>query len=98
MEPSPFLFGLYKLAKCAVHPLTWMFVLLALVAILAALPGSPRRSWWLRYLSASTLVVLFVFGNLLIARTLLAFLEGQYPPLCGSTTRHFDAIEVLCGG
>ncbi|TLY41343.1 MAG: YdcF family protein [Nitrospirae bacterium] len=98
MEPSPFLFGLYKLAKCAVHPLTWMFVLLALVAILAALPGSPRRSWWLRYLSASTLLLLFVFGNPLIARTLLGLLEGQYPPFSGSTTRRFDAIVVLSGG
>src|SRR2546427_12738773 len=75
-----------------------MFVLLALVAILAALPGSPRRSWWLRYLSASTLLLLFVFGNPLIARTLLGLLEGQYPPFSGSTTRRFDAIVVLSGG
>ncbi len=98
MEPSPFLFGLYKLAKFAVYPFTWMFALLALVAILAALPGSPRRSWWLRYLSASTLLLVFVFGNPLIARTLLGLLEGQYPPFSGSATDRFDAIVVLSGG
>src|SRR5207247_11188025 len=98
MEPSPFLFGLYKLARCAVHPLTWMFVLLALVAILAALPGSPRRSWWLRYLSASTLLLLFVFGNQLLARTLLGLLLGQYPPFSGSPNSRFDVIVVLIIG
>ena len=98
MELSPFLFGLYKLAKFAVYPFTWVVVLLALVAILSALPGSPRRSWWLRYLSASTLLLVFVFGNPLVARTLLGLLEGQYPPFSGSTTRRFDAIVVLGGG
>src|SRR2546427_3751505 len=98
MEPSPFLFGLYKLVKFAVYPFTWVVVLLALVAILAALPGSPRRSWWLRYLSASTLLLLLIFGNPLIARTLLGLLEGQYPPFSGPTTRRFDAIVVLSGG
>src|SRR2546428_14025797 len=97
MEPSPFLFGLYKLVKFAVYPFTWVVVLLALVAILAALPGSPRRSWWLRYLSASTLLLLLIFGNPLIARTLLGLLEGQYPPFSGSTTRRFDAIVLLSG-
>src|SRR6058998_2439324 len=97
MEPSPFLFGLYKLVKFAVYPFTWVVVLLALVAILAALPGSPRRSWWLRYLSASTLLLLFIFGNPFVARTLLGLLEGQYPPFSGSTTRRFDAIVVLSG-
>jgi uncharacterized SAM-binding protein YcdF (DUF218 family) len=98
MELSPFLFGLYKLAKFAVYPFTWVVVLLALVAILSALPGSPRRSWWLRYLSASTLLLVFVFGNPLIARTLLGLLEGQYPPFGGTTTERFDAIVVLGGG
>lgn len=98
MELSPFLFGLYKLVKFLVYPLTWMFVLLALVAVLAGLPGSPRRSWWLRYLSASTLLLLFIVGNPLISRTLVGLLERQYPPFEGSATRRFDAIVVLSGG
>src|SRR2546430_17206563 len=98
MEPSPFLFGLYKLVKFAVYPFTWVVVLLALVAILSALPGSPRRSWWLRYLSASTLLLLFVIATPLLARTLLGLLEGQYPPFDRSTAKRFDAIVVLSGG
>src|SRR5437899_11877933 len=75
-----------------------MFVLLVLVAILASLPGSQAWSWWLRYRSGSTVLVLLVFGNPLIARTLLGLLEGQYPPFSGPTTRRFDAIVVLSGG
>jgi uncharacterized SAM-binding protein YcdF (DUF218 family) len=98
MELSPFLFGLYKLVKFAVYPFTWVVVLLALVAVLSVLPGSPRRSWWLRYLSASTLLLMFVFGTPLIARMLLGHLEGQYPPFDKSTTERFDAIVVLGGG
>jgi uncharacterized SAM-binding protein YcdF (DUF218 family) len=98
MELSPFLFGLYKLVKFAVYPFTWVVVLLAFVAILAALPGSPRRSRWVRYLSASTLLLVFVFGTPLISRTLLGLLEGQYPPFDRSTTERFDAIVVLSGG
>jgi len=98
MEPSPFLFGLYKLVKFAVYPVTWVFVLLAIVAVLTALPGSPRRSWWLRYLSAGTLLLLFVLANPLVARTVLGLIEGRYPPFDGSATKRFDAIVVLGGG
>jgi len=98
MELSPFLFGLYKFAKFAVYPYTWLFGLLVIMTILAALPVSPRRLRWIRILATSTLLLVFVFGNPLVSGTLLGLIEAQYPPFDPSTTKRFDAIVVLSGG
>ncbi|MEK6617946.1 MAG: YdcF family protein [Nitrospirota bacterium] len=98
MELSPFLFGLYKFVKFAVYPFTWMFVLLVIMTILAALPASPRRLQWIRILAVSTVLVVYLLGNPLVSGALLGLIEEQYPPFDRSTTNRFDAIVVLGGG
>jgi len=98
MELSPLLFGLYKLAKYAIYPLSWLAILLGSLAILVAFPLSLRRWRWARYLTASSLLLVFVLGTPIPARLLLGLLERQAQPFDSATTQRFDAIVVLGGG
>ena len=43
MELTPFLFGLYKLVKYLLYPLTWVLLLMTMTTVLLCLPSSPRR-------------------------------------------------------
>ncbi|MGH7205386.1 MAG: YdcF family protein [Nitrospiraceae bacterium] len=98
MDMSPFFFGLYKLAKFAVYPFTWLFVLLGFLTLLIVLPVSPRRLRWIRILAASAFLLAFLFGNPVAADTLAGLLEQQAPLLDSSSIKRFDAIVVLGGG
>lgn len=98
MEMSPFVFGVYKLAKFALHPLSWLIVLLGLITALAFASPSPRRSRWLRILTLTTLVLLLVLANPLVSRTLFGLIEVQAPRFDVDPSRRFDAIVVLSGG
>lgn len=98
MELSPLFFGLYKLAKFAVYPFTWLFVLLGVLTVLVVLPVSPRRLRWIRVLAISAFLLAFLFGNPIVADTLAGLLEQQAPHFDGTTAKRFDAIVVLGGG
>jgi uncharacterized SAM-binding protein YcdF (DUF218 family) len=98
MELSPFWYGLYKLAKYAVYPLTWITLFLSLAALLAAFPASPGRIKWIRRFAAVSLLLLFVFSNRIITHTLLGLIEERVPSFDRSTVKRFDAIVVLGGG
>ncbi len=98
MEMSPFLYGLYKLAKFLVYPYTWLFLWLGVLTLLVFSPTSPRRLRWIRVLSIASCFIVFIFGNSLGAGTLVGYLEEKARPFDPSMAREFDAIVVLGGG
>lgn len=98
MEFSAFWFALYKLAKFAVYPYTWMVLLLGLLCVLLLSRVSPWRLLWIRVLTVVTLLLVWIIGSPLVAGFLTASLEEQYPPFNPATTQRFDTIVVLGGG
>jgi uncharacterized SAM-binding protein YcdF (DUF218 family) len=98
MEMSPFLFGLYKLVKYGIYPLTWLSLFLVVLALLVAFPISPRRLRWIRYLVGSSIFVVLIFSSRLVSSTLIGLVEERAPQFDDSTAKRFDAIVVLGGG
>ncbi len=98
MEFSAFWFALYKLAKFAVYPYTWMVLLLGLLCVLVLGRVSTWRLLWIRVLTVMTLLLVWGIGSPLVAGFLTASLEEQYPPFNPATTQRFDTIVVLGGG
>jgi len=96
-ELTPFLFGLYKLVKYALYPLSWVLLLMSLTTVLLLLPMTPRRLRWARIGSTGGLILLFMISSPVIARPLLGSLEAWHatPLLKGA---RYDAIVVLAGG
>lgn len=98
MELTPFLFGLYKLVKCAIYPLNWVLLLMALTTLWLLLPMNPRRLRWARISSISALILLLTLSSPLVARPLVSSLEAWYPMPMFVKDAHYDAIVVLGGG
>jgi len=98
MDMSPFLFGLYKLAKYGLYPLTWILFILGLLIPLTWFQPSPRRLRWIRSLTVAAFFVLLVFGTPLVATRFIGQIEEQAPAFDLTTMRRFDAIVVLGGG
>ena len=98
MELTPFLFGVYKLVKYAVYPLSWVTVLLGVTAVLALFPPHPRRLRWIRVSSLLAFLLLTTISSPFIADQLIGRLEAWYPPPAISSTDLYDAIVVLGGG
>ncbi len=98
MELTPFFFGLYKLVKYGLYPLTWVVLLLSVATIFALFPFSPTRLRWVRLLAMSSLLLLVTLSSPLVATPLIGSLESwyHYPQLTPSD--RFDAIVVLGGG
>ncbi|MCC6140772.1 MAG: YdcF family protein [Nitrospira sp.] len=80
MEPTPFFFGLYKLVKYGVYPLTWIVGLSGLILLFAWLPFSPTRQRWLRLSTLALSTLLLILTSPLVAHVLVAALEGQHLP------------------
>lgn len=98
MELTPFFFGLYKLVKYAVYPLTWIVSFSGLVLLFAWLPFSPARQRWLRTSAAILTSLLLMLTSPLVAHVLVAALEeihhpSDFPPPIANGT-----IVVLGGG
>jgi uncharacterized SAM-binding protein YcdF (DUF218 family) len=98
MELSPFLYGLYKLSKYALYPLTWLILLLGLLVWLASGSRSDHRVRWIRRLAILMLCLIFVLGNHRVAAHLVALIEMRAPPAELTSAQQFDAIVVLGGG
>jgi uncharacterized SAM-binding protein YcdF (DUF218 family) len=98
MELTPFLFGLYKLVKYGLYPLTWVLLLMALTSLWLLLPSHPRRLRWARISSVCALMLLLTISSPLVARPLLSSLEAWYSTPTLSKDKHYDAIVVLGGG
>lgn len=80
MELTPFFFGLYKLVKYGVYPLTWIVGLSSVVLLFAWLPFSPARQRWLRVTAATLVSLLLMLTSPLVAHILVATLEGEHLP------------------
>lgn len=98
MELTPFLFGLYKLVKYGLYPLSWVLLLMTTTTLLLLLPSHPGRLKWARIGSVSSLILLLVISSPLVAAQLLGSLEARnaLPPSPGD--RRHEAIVVLGGG
>jgi uncharacterized SAM-binding protein YcdF (DUF218 family) len=98
MELSPFFYGLYKTAKYAVYPYSWLIVLLGLVMVLTWLPASPGITRWLRRFSVSAFSLAFVVGSPIVAFNSMGALESWHPPRSPADLPKSDVIVVLGGG
>ncbi|MEW6246841.1 MAG: YdcF family protein [Nitrospirota bacterium] len=98
MELTPFWFGLYKLAKYALYPLSWVALLLGLTVALALLPPSPQRHRWIRRLALSAFLALWLLSIPITADIMMGTLEAWYPQPEPAALPRFDAIVVLGGG
>lgn len=98
MELSPFFFGLYKLTKYLLYPLTWLCLLLLAALLVTRLPVAPRRLALIRGLTVGALAVLLLFSNKVLANILVANLEAAYPAFAQPLSKPFDAIVVLGAG
>jgi uncharacterized SAM-binding protein YcdF (DUF218 family) len=98
MELSPFLFGAYKLVKYGVYPLSWVVLLLGVIASLSLLPPSPARHRWIRISSLIAFVLLVLVSSPFVASQLIGTLEAWYPPPVIGPSDRYDAIVVLGGG
>nr|MBI3612367.1 YdcF family protein [Nitrospirota bacterium] len=98
MDMSPVLFGLYKLAKYGLYPLTWILLILGLLIPLTWLQSSPRRLRWRPALAIAAFLILYILGAPFVANRLVGLIEEQAPPFDLTTSKRFDAIVVLGGG
>ncbi len=98
MELTPFFFGLYKLVKYGVYPLTWAVGLAGLTLILTWLPPTPTRRRHTRLAATMTCLILFLATTPIIAKPLTSLLESWPVNHPGPSTPHAHAIVVLGGG
>lgn len=97
MELTPFFFGLYKLVKYGVYPLTWIVGLSGVILVLAWQPVSPARQRWLRITAAALSSLLFMLTSPLVAHVLVAALEEERLP-SGLTGPIANGTIVVLGG
>lgn len=98
MELTPFLFGLYKLVKYGLYPLTWVLLLMTATTLLLLLPSHPGRLRWARIGALSSLILLLLISSPLVAGYLLGSLEAWHPIPSSPAEKRYDAIVALGGG
>lgn len=98
MELTPFFFGLYKLVKYGVYPLTWVVGCAGITAVLAWLPATPSRRRQLRLAATLTCILLLLVTTPIIANPLVSLLEGWHPSQPPRAESPLQAIVVLGGG
>ena len=98
MELTPFFFGLYKLVKYGIYPLTWVVTLAGLTMLLALRPPSPARQRWIRMSSIALVTLLLILTSPLTAHLLVAALEGEHLPSGLPEPVANGTIVVLGGG
>ena len=98
MELPFILFTGYKILKYLLYPVSWIVGPVVLATGIALLPFSPRRFRSIRLLLLFSTISTLLLATPIPGRTLLAVLEGWYPPFQPSVTTKFDAVVVLAGG
>ena len=98
MELTPFLYGLYKLVKYALYPLTWVVLVMMMTCLWLWLPLTPTRLRRARIGAAIGLCLLITISTPLVARPLLGGLEAWYPHSPLLKNEPYDAIVVLGAG
>lgn len=98
MELTPFFFGLYKLVKYGVYPLTWIALFAGGTMVLAWLPPSPARRRLVKLAASGTVLVLYLVTAPFVASPLMSLLEEwpQVQPI--PPDARFGSIVVLSGG
>jgi uncharacterized SAM-binding protein YcdF (DUF218 family) len=98
MEMSPFFFGVYKLIKYLLYPLTWVCLLLIALFLIARAPIEPRRLGLIKGLVLASLLTILVFSSKVVATLLVANVEAASPAFTAALDKQFDAIVVLGAG
>ena len=101
MEMTPLWFGLYKAAKHALYPLSWITIAGLLTLLTAWLPATPRRTTWVRRFAFFTFILLLLTTTPLFSTLYIGWLEAWYPPFQVTKIPNrpsVDAIVVLAGG
>lgn len=98
MDLTPLWFGVYKAAKYALYPLSWIAIAGLLTLLAAWLPATPRRTTWVRRSAFCTLLLLLVTATPILSTIYIAWLENWYPTFQATSSSRVDAIVVLAGG
>lgn len=98
MELTPFFFGLYKLVKYGVYPLTWIVGCAGITALLAWLPATAARQRQLRLAATITCLLILLAATPIIAKPLVSLLEGWPTAQPAKPESPVHAIVVLGGG
>jgi uncharacterized SAM-binding protein YcdF (DUF218 family) len=98
MELTPFFFGLYKLVKYGVYPLTWIAFFAGGTMVLAWLPPTPSRRRWIKATTMGICLLLFFMTTPLVAKPLASLLESWPNTSTLPPDARFQTIVVLGGG
>lgn len=98
MDLTPIWFGVYKVLKYLLYPLSWTAIAGFIALLTACLPVSPGRTTWVRRFSFLTVLLMFLTATPILSSMYIALLEAQYPPFQATSTPKFDAVVVLAGG
>ena len=98
MDRTPVWFGVYKGAKYALCPLSWIAIAGLLTLVTACLPVTPRRTTWVRRFALGTCLHLLLTATPLLSAMYIGLLEGWYPSFQATSISKFDAVVVLAGG
>jgi len=97
-DMSPLTFDLYKSLKYLAYPLTWIWLLMLVTAILVFCRQTPGRLTALRMTALSAFLLLHALSTGTISASLAGMLEQMHPPYTAETDPDtFDAIIVLSG-
>lgn len=88
-------FGLYKLVKVTVYPLTWIWVLMVVTAVLLFCRQTTAKLNMARVTVCSALALLYGLSAGRISDNLAGMLEQAYPPFQAVAGLSYDAIVVL---
>jgi uncharacterized SAM-binding protein YcdF (DUF218 family) len=98
MDLSLLWFGMYKAAKYALYPLSWIIITALLTLLNACLPMTPQRITRVRRFALCTVLLLLLTATPIFSAIYIAWLEGWYPPFNATTATKADAVVVLAGG
>jgi uncharacterized SAM-binding protein YcdF (DUF218 family) len=98
MDLTPLWYGVYKALKYTLYPLSWIVLAGLLTLLVACLPGTPRRTTWIRRFAFCTVLLLLLTATPLLSTTYIGALEMGYPPFIAASGSSFDVIVVLAGG
>jgi uncharacterized SAM-binding protein YcdF (DUF218 family) len=96
-DMSQWAFGLYKLVKVAVYPLTWIWVLLIVTVVLLFCRQTSARLIMARVTACSALALLYGLSAGRLSDNLAGLLEQVYPPYHSEAGQSYDAIVALSG-
>jgi len=98
MELTPFLYGVYKLVKYALYPLTWVLLIMMLTTVWLWLPLTAERVRRAKIGAVTGLALLLLISSPLVARPLQGSLEAWHAQPPRVPDERYEAIVVLGAG